>query len=175
VRVLTDNNIVWALESDSTAGELPNLSTSAANNAGWYFDLPNPGERVVSRMMIRGGKAIFISFTPENSPCTTGGDSILHEVDAEGGGRMDVPVFDVNNDGVIDANDMIQVTVTDASGNTTTVSVAVTGIQREGHLQTPAILKLGKEEIKYMSSTAGNIETVTETAAKTGISSWREF
>jgi type IV pilus assembly protein PilY1 len=179
VRVLTDNTIVWALELDSTAGELPNLSTTASNNAGWYFDLPNSGERVVSRMMIRDGKAIFISFTPENSPCTTGGDSILHEVDAADGGRMDVAVFDVNNDGVIDANDMIQVTdaagnvITDAFGNA--ITVAVTGIQREGHLQTPAILKLGKEEIKYMSSTAGNIETVTETAVKTGISSWREF
>ena len=179
VRVLTDNTIVWATEDDTTSGQLPDLSTTVNNNAGWYFDLPNSGERVVSRMMIRDGKAIFISFTPENSPCTTGGDSILHEVDATDGSRMDASVFDINNDGVIDTNDMI--TVTDASGNVVTdasgnpLHFAVTGIQREGHLQTPAILKLGKEEVKYMSSTAGTIETVTETAAKTGVSSWREF
>ncbi len=179
VRVLTDNAINWVVESDSTSGEFPNPSTSADNNVGWYFDLPNSGERVVSRMMIRDGKAIFISFTPENSPCTPGGDSILHEVDAADGSRMNTAVFDSNNDGYVNSADLI--TVKDASGNVVVDSagnalkVAVTGIQREGHLQTPAILKLGDVEIKYMSSTAGNIETVKETAAKTGISSWREF
>jgi hypothetical protein len=83
-------------------------------------------------------------------------------------------VFDVNLDGVVDVNDMVQIQVM-VNGVTTTISVAPTGVQREGHLQTPAILKLGKEEIKYMSSTAGSIETVKETAAKIGISSWREF
>ncbi len=179
VRVLTNNNIVWATEPDSTAGEYPDLSTTVDNNAGWYFDLPNSGERVVSRMMIRDGKAIFISFTPELSPCTPGGDSILHEVDAADGGRLDSPVFDVNGDGVVDTNDMIQ--VTDAAGNTildaagNALLVAVTGIQREGHLQAPAILKIGNEEIKYMSSTAGTVETVREVSPRIGVSSWREF
>ena len=176
VRVLTDNTIVWATEPDTTSGQLPNLSTTVNNNAGWYFDLPNSGERVVSRVMIRDGKAIFLSFTPENSPCTPGGNSILHEVDAASGSRMDAPVFDVNGDGKVDANDLVQVTYVDPVTNApVTINVAPTGIQREGHLQTPAILKLGKEEIKYMSSTAGTIETATETAVKTGVSSWREF
>jgi len=184
VRVLTDNSISWVIQTDGAGheidingnGTLPDLSTTVNNNAGWYFDLPNSGERVVSRMMIRDGKAIFISFTPENLRCSPGGNSILHEVDAADGSRMNTAVFDTNGDGVVNANDLIQVDVTDPVTNiTTTVTVAVTGIQREGHLQTPAILKLDREEIKYMSSTAGNIETVRETAAKTGVSSWREF
>jgi len=173
-RVLTDNPIVWITEPDATAGEYPDLSTSVDNNAGWYFDLPNSGERVTSRMMIRDGKAIFISFTPKNSPCTPGGDSILHEVNATNGGRVNKPTFDTNGDGVVDTNDMIL--VANAAGDPIFVSVG--GIQREGHLQTPAILRLGKgksEEIKYMSSTSGTVETVTEAAAKTGVSSWREF
>jgi len=179
VRVLTDHAISWVIELDSTSGESPNPSTTVDNNAGWYFDLPNPGERVVSRMMIRDGKAIFISFTPESAPCSTGGDSILHEVDAADGSRANTAVFDTNGDGVVNTNDLISVkdasgnVVLDANGNA--LKVSVTGIQREGHLQTPAILKLGGEEIKYMSSTAGNIETVKEAAAKTGVSSWREF
>ena len=174
IRIISDNAIQWVTELDSNSSQLPNPSTSVDNNVGWYFDLPNAGERVISRMMIRDGKAIFISFMPNLQPCTPGGNSILHEVDASDGSRLNQPVFDVNLDGVVDVNDMVQIQVM-VDGVTTTISVAPTGVQREGHLQTPAILKLGKEEIKYMSSTAGSIETVKETAAKIGISSWREF
>jgi len=172
VRVLTDNAINWVIEKDGTSGEFPNLSTKTPNNAGWYFDLPNSGEKVVSRMMIRDDKAIFISFTPKNSPCTPGGNSILHEVDAADGSRLNSATFNTNGDNYINSSDTIKVTV---AGKV--IDVFVTGIQRQGHLQTPAILKLpgGKQEIKYMSSTSGSIETVKEVAAKTGLSSWREF
>jgi len=183
VRVLTDKSIHWVVETNSEGeeidingtGTLPDLSTSDDNNAGWYFDLPNSGERVVNRMMIRDGKAIFISFTPENAPCTPGGNSILHEVDAADGSRMATSVFDTNGDGVVNSADLITVTAKDESGNNINIKVAVTGIQREGQLQTPAILKLGNEEIKYMSSTSGGVETAVEAAAKTGVTSWRQF
>ena len=179
VRVLTDNTITWLTEADSIVGENSNPSTTMDNNIGWYFDLPNSGERVVSQMTIRDGNVIFISFTPELSPCTPGGDSILHELDASDGSRLNEATFDVNGDGVVDSDDMITVTddegnvVTDENGNP--LLVAVSGIQREGHLQTQAILTLDDEEIYYMSSTSGDIERVTGTAVKTGVSSWREF
>lgn len=176
LRVITNNSITWVTEADTTSGELDNPSTSADNNVGWYFDLPNLGERVVGKMMIRDKKAIFISFTPESSPCTPGGNSILHEVNAEDGGRTTEPVFDINHDGVVNSLDQVTVTVTDpTTGTTTTVTVPPSGIQRAGHLQTPAILKIGNEEIKYMSSTAGTVETVRETSPRIGVSSWREF
>ena len=179
LRVLTDHTIVWETEADSAAGELPDLSTSVDNNAGWYFDLPKPGERVVSRIMIRDGKAIYTSFTPQDSPCSTGGTSIVHLVSAADGGRMDAPVVDSNNDDSINSNDLV--TVTDASGNS--VSVAISGVQFEGFLQPPAIIRYGDgTEGLYMSSTAtglagtnGNGRTLRTTEAEMGILSWREF
>lgn len=178
LRVLSDNSITWLTvpDSNSPSTEWADISSSADNNAGWYFDLPNSGERVVSQMMIRDGKAIFISFSPSISPCTPGGDSILHEVDAGDGSRLEKPVFDVNLDGVVDEKDKVTVTVTDPiSGATTTVDVVASGVQRSGHLQTPAILKMGKDEIKYMSSTSGTVETVREKSPRIGVSSWQEF
>ncbi len=180
VRVLTDHSIVWRTEADSTAGELPDLSTTVDNNAGWYFDLPNSGERVVSRMMIRAGRAIYISFTPQDSPCSTGGTSIPHFASAANGGRMNAPVVDINNDGVIDSNDLV--TVTDASGNS--ASVAISGIQFDGFLQPPAIIRYGDgTEGLYMSSTSGGIANggngdgtpLRTDAPAMGILSWREF
>lgn len=178
IRVLSDNNITWLTQPDgnSPATQLPDLSTTAGNNAGWYFDLPNLGERVVSRMMIRENRAIFISFTPELSPCTTGGSSILHEVDADNGGRLKKPVFDVNLDGVVDSRDKVEITVIDPiTGIPSLIEVVPTGVQRQGHLQAPAILKIGKDEIKYMSSTSGTVEMVRERGVRIGVSSWQEF
>ena len=176
VRVLTDNHIVWATAADSTAGELPDFSTTVDNNAGWYFDLPNSGERVVSRMMIRGGKAIYISFTPQDSPCSTGGSSVVHLVDAADGGRVSEVVIDINNDGFINAMD--QATVVDGSGNT--ISATVSGLEFEGFVQPPAIIRYGDgTEGLYMSSTTGGIAgggTPPRVASPDfGVLSWREF
>lgn len=175
IRVVSDNSIVWLTEKDSSttpASPLPNPSTVADNHVGWYFDLPNSGERVISRMMIRDKRAIFISFTPEISPCTPGGDSILHELDAEDGSRLSIAVIDANLDGSVDQDDLVDVVADDG---TILKGVAVSGVQRTGHLQVPAILKIGRDEIKYMSSTAGTIETVRERGVRIGVSSWQEF
>lgn len=178
LRILSRNPITWLTEDDRNfpLTEYPDLSISAANNAGWYFNLPNQGERMVSRMMIRDGKAIFISFTPNPSPCTPGGDSIIHELNVISGGRLTRPAFDVNLDGVVNNLDMVQITVTDPDTmESTTINVVPTGIQRAGHMQPPAILRIGDEEIKYMSSTAGIIETVRERAPRMGVTTWKEF
>ena len=43
-----------------------------------------------------------------------------------------------------------------------------------GRLLPPAILIMGKVEIKYFSTNVGTIVTKTEKAVKTGISHWRE-
>lgn len=174
LRITSNNTISWVTEADSTTAEYPNPSTTVVNNVGWFLKLPKQGERVVSRMMIRDGKAIFISYVPELSPCSTGGFSFLHELNAANGSRPNKPVFDINKDGVIDSGDYVSIEDPDNPG--TYILVAPPGIMRDGQLQPPAILKItGDDEIKYMSSTSGALEAVRERASRTGSTFWREF
>jgi type IV pilus assembly protein PilY1 len=139
---------------------------------GWYFDLPLTGERVISDALIRQGKAIFVPYTPSQTPCGAGGDTVVMEMDACTGGRLKNPQFDIGDDQIIDQYDLINIG-TDAEP----IWVAPTGIQAEGRLQPPAILRDpdGKTEKKYFSSSRGKIVTVDEKAVTLGITYWMEF
>ncbi len=82
-----------------TSQYTPNWSDTGENgHAGWYFDLPgvheegaNGGvtstytsaatERVIKDVIVRDGRLIFVSFVPDDSPCSGGGVSIFHEID----------------------------------------------------------------------------------------------
>jgi type IV pilus assembly protein PilY1 len=181
LRTLTDYVPSWGTVADGTADQLPDPGSSDPNetvHAGWYFDLPDPGERIVSDVSIREEKLLAITFVPEESVCGSGGYSWLHEGDACSGGRLDEPQFDINGDSVIDASDLINVQIgVDEFGNPIYLSVAPTQIKAwgKGRLQFPTILRAGGEEIKYLSSSTGEIETVTESAITLGISYWIEF
>jgi len=137
VRILTRNDPNWeTLEDDF--GQLPNPGTLPEPHntvhAGWYFDLPVTGERVVSDVLIRDGNAIVISFMPPES-CSTGGYSIVHEMDASTGGRLLIPQFDINADAAIDIYDRIEIDI--GSGPEWVVA---TGLRKTGRLHVPAIL-----------------------------------
>jgi Tfp pilus tip-associated adhesin PilY1 len=140
--------------------------------AGWYFDLPLNGERSVSDALIREGRVIYVPYIPEDSPCGAGGDSVIMEMDACTGGQLTKPQFDINEDGVIDENDFINVGTADDP-----IWVAPSGIKAEGKLQPPAILRVpdSPKERKYFSSTRGKIVTVDEKAVTLGITYWLEF
>jgi type IV pilus assembly protein PilY1 len=160
LRVLSDNEADW--------GEVE----SPTVHAGWYFDLPISRERVVVDVMIRDEKAVVVSYYPETAPCGSGGYSIVHEIDACTGSRLKKPQFDINEDMVIDEQDLITIG-TDAEGNP--IMVPPSGIGKPGRLQPPAILRMGKTEMKYFSSSSGTIATVLEKAVRLGITSWREY
>jgi Tfp pilus tip-associated adhesin PilY1 len=147
-------------------------------NVGWFFELPYlnsdgelAGERVIKDVMIRSGRVIFISMIPGESSCSGGGNSILHEISLADGGRLTEPVFDINNDGVIDENDLIE--ITDEDGNV--VKVPPTGVMYGGILHFPIIIK-GKnnDELKYSSTSAGTTEMIRETAEEIGFYYWKE-
>ncbi len=168
-------------------------------HAGWFFDLPymvdassdgidndgdgdtdeageekRAGERVIKDVLIRDGRAIVITFIPEDSPCTGGGYSIIHEMDACDGSRLSSPVFDINNDGVIDDRDLIP--IIDEFGNT--IYVPPTGKMFDGILHTPVIVgdpdETRNREMKIFSSSAGTTEVVWEKKEKVGFYYWRE-
>ncbi|MEE4113372.1 MAG: PilC/PilY family type IV pilus protein [Desulfobacteraceae bacterium] len=179
LRVLTDNPVNYLWEADETGDQRENPSTIEANHVGWYFDLPDTKERVVRDVLIRSGKAIVISSIPNTNPCAAGGSSWLYEINANTGGRLDAPQFDINNDNVIDENDMIKIEnenwqVGDDPANQY-IYLAPTGIWYPTMVFTPTIIGMGKEEIKLMSTAAGSIIDLMETGEERGMVYWRQI
>lgn len=118
---------------------------SGVGQMGWYFDLPESGERQVTNSVLRGGRIIFVTTIPSDHPCSDGGSSWLMELDAAYGGAIGIPVFDLNGDGVFDENDMKS-----EDGK----YFASSGIHSDSITQQPTILtdSVGEREFKYRSS-----------------------
>jgi type IV pilus assembly protein PilY1 len=150
LRTLSDNRVNWAMD-----------------HVGWYFDLPLTGERVIEAPLIRDGKAIVVSFTPDTSPCSNGGVSIVHEIDTATGGRLYEAEFDINEDRIVDTRDLISV---DAR------LLAPTGRSYSGALKSPTILRMPDQEteMKAFSSSEGDVEMLFERAEKRGLFFWVE-
>ncbi|MDY6950796.1 MAG: PilC/PilY family type IV pilus protein [Thermodesulfobacteriota bacterium] len=175
LRVLSDHEAVWITEEDTDTGNpMPNPSSTAENHAGWYFDLPLAGERIIRELMIRDGRVVALSIVPNESPCSGGGDSLVHELDACDGSRLDQAAFDINDDGVIDDNDLIDIGLTDAEGNP--IPVPPTGMDFPGMLYAPVMVRMpdNEREMKIFSTSAGATETVFEVAEERGVFYWRE-
>ncbi len=157
--------------TDASSDGIDNDSDSSIDEAG---EEKLGGERVIKDVLIRDGKAIVISFIPESSPCTGGGYSIIHEMDACDGSRLSSSVFDINHDGVIDDGDLIE--IVDENGHH--ISVSPTGKMFDGILHTPVIVgdpdKTRNREMKIFSSSAGTTEVVWEKKEQTGFFYWRE-
>lgn len=177
IRVLSGSKPVWETKSDDDhpSQQKPNPSDSKDNDVGYYFDL-NSGERVISDVIIRNGNLIAIGFTPSKDPCGPGGHSIFMELNAFTGGTAGGAVFDVSGDRDINEKDMVKI---DLDENGVTEELAPSGIEFIGNLQAPSILQLGNNsknplEMKYMSSSTGRIEQLTERAPKLGVTYWME-
>jgi type IV pilus assembly protein PilY1 len=173
VRILSDKNPLWETMADpQKGGQLPDPTNIIDNDAGWYLDLNvYAGERVASDVILRDGILIVIGFIPEQSRCSSGGNSIFMELNAFTGGSIGAIQFDINDDGVVGEDDLVEVEI---NGNT--VKVPPSGKKLAGHIQPPAIIKLNeKTEMKYLSSSSGGIVEISEKAAKTGIAYWMEL
>ena len=167
-RVLTDFTPNWETVDDPDGGQNPN--PSPGSNVGWYFDLPSAGERIIKDPMIRDGRAIVVSTIPTDSPCSGGGNSFLYEVDACTGGRVPVPIFDIDYNYAVDIRDRINIGTEGAPR-----MVAPSGMGFSGILNPPIILRgPNNTEMKLFSSSSGAVENVAEVAEKTGIYYWIE-
>jgi type IV pilus assembly protein PilY1 len=112
---------------------------------------------------------IVATFTPEQNPCGTGGESVIMEMDACSGGRTSEPQLDINDDGLINADDLINIGTEEDP-----IWVAPTGIEKPGRLLPPAILIMDDIELKYFSTNVGTIVTQREKAVKIGVTHWIE-
>lgn len=136
---------------------------------GWYFDLPDSGERHISRPILRNDRLIFATAIPNSQACGTGGSGWLMEVDAFTGSRLDYSPFDVDGDDKIDDDDLVTLN---------SAQVAISGLPSpEGMLSTPAILASGGVERKYSSGSSGNVFRTTEHPGKRSRSrlAWRTW
>jgi type IV pilus assembly protein PilY1 len=175
LRTLSDHEAVWVTEDDTDEGNpMPNPSSTVANHAGWYLDLPLSGERIIRDLLIRDGKVVALSIVPNESPCSGGGSSLVHELDACNGGRLQEATFDINNDGIIDDNDLIDIGLTDPEGNP--ILVPPTGMDFPGMLYPPVMVRMpdNEREMKIFSTSAGTTETVFEVAEERGVFYWKE-
>ena len=118
--------------------------------------------------MIRDGKAYIISFIPDTSPCSGGGNSFLYIIDACTGARLAASQFLI---GTVD--NLIQIGI-DAEG--LPILVPPTGRAFTGTLHEPKIIRrpgTGLERL-YMSDSTGVIEEQDVPAERRGVLFWRE-
>jgi type IV pilus assembly protein PilY1 len=137
VRVITDNLPDWGTVADDDPGQNDDPGTETPGDtvdAGWYFNLPKAGEMVVSDVIIRDGKLLVTSFTPGKDPCGSVGSSIFHEMNACTGGAPSKPIFDVNGDHEVNAQDQVE----DENGK----KVTATGIELPGRVSNPVIVQV---------------------------------
>ncbi len=92
LRTITDNPITaWG--------------TNAGEHMGWKVDLPGTAEKNVTNPILIGERVLFTTLIPDDTPCGFGGTGFVMELNYQNGGPPDGPVFDVNDDGVIDSSD----------------------------------------------------------------------
>ena len=94
----------WVMNTNNPVNWYDPEETTGAH-MGWFMDL-SPGERGVrDPKILKAGALELISLTPSDSPCESGGSSIIYRVSPCSGGFTIDPQFDVNGDGEIDDDD----------------------------------------------------------------------
>jgi type IV pilus assembly protein PilY1 len=83
--VLTESNLVDVtadlLQDPGTSVTTKNtIRTNLTNGDGWYIKMENSGEKVLAPPVVIAGDAIFTTFTPTNTVCSSGGDARIYAV-----------------------------------------------------------------------------------------------
>jgi hypothetical protein len=76
-------------------------------------------ERVITQPLVVGGIVFFSTFIPDADVCDGGGDTWVFAVDYDTGMAATEPIFDINEDGLFDIQDMVE------DGGETKVPVAI--------------------------------------------------
>ncbi len=146
-RTLTDNTV--------------NFSASF----GWYMNLPDSGERLITDPVIRGDLVFFNTMIPDASPCNFGGSGWQMVAKWINGGNPDAVAFDLNNDGILNVLDEI-------------LGEPAVGVEVVGIPTAPTNLGI-KRYTSTTETTGGNTIEVTDIedigGLRTGRLSWEEL
>ena len=99
------------LVSTATSGlAVPIITASTttinwANVAGWYADLPTPGQRIVTTPTLINGAFIATLNTPPFTACGANFSSMLLDLNYLTGGAFPHPQLDINGNGGFDSQD----------------------------------------------------------------------
>ncbi|GEM_PF-5665619 len=90
------------------AGDYKIFDSSCNEVTGWKVTLSS-GERVITSPIILGNVVFFLTFKPSSDQCSGSGTTWLYALPFNKGclGPNDMPIIDVNGDGVIDNNDLV--------------------------------------------------------------------
>jgi type IV pilus assembly protein PilY1 len=84
--------------------------TPVSPQRGWFFDMPNAGERMVAeRPLLQSGVVTFATLEPADDPCTGNTVGRRYDLDVFTGGAVTQGIIDINGDGVINTSDKITV------------------------------------------------------------------
>ena len=126
---------------------------------------------MVSAPLVRRGLVVFESLIPSANQCTALPTSNLFELGAFNGGQTVMAAFDINDDGKVDNQDKVKVTVKGVE-EIQFVSGINLGI---GIINTPTIIAGSTVDYKYFSGSTGEMATVTDAAGSQAKRSWRQL
>ena len=176
LRVMSSDQPIWKTRHDNnTKGEagFPDLSDIGTSHAGWYYDLPLAGERIIKDLVLRDGRLAVICFRPDPDRCSNESSSFFMELNAFTGGSIPEVMFDINEDGVIDMADTVT-TGYDTEGKP--VRIPPAGIKMPGNLQPPISLRLSSRvEVNYLNSSTGTVHMLKTPEVKQGVIYWKEL
>jgi Tfp pilus tip-associated adhesin PilY1 len=152
---------------DCDPNDIPSMEADPdpVRNAGWYFNLPESGERVVSDVRIRAGRLTVISYVATASTCGLSGHSWVAVLDPCTGGRLTEAYFDLNEDGQVDLQDLI-----DIPGDK---GVAPTSFKIDGKVEMPTYLIDGDTEIMYLPKIDTTMNEKRGAAPAQDLTHWR--
>ena len=105
---LVEQVITLGASTDGVFGRtLSDNAVDYSNDSGWYIDLADSGERVVTDPVIRGDLVFFNTMRPDTNPCESGGKGWLMVAKWTTGGRPSEISFDLNGDHLLDSDDNI--------------------------------------------------------------------
>jgi type IV pilus assembly protein PilY1 len=146
-----------------------NVSTNPINwttDDGWRLDLPESGERSVVDPVLRFGRAVFVTLTPNADPCSAGGSSWIMEIDYLTGGQVGTPTLDTDNNNVVNGSDALV-----AGVHSDTISSNITVFERGDGDENS-----GGNEDKFSNTTAATILKTVEAGGSLARrrTSWRQ-
>ncbi len=145
----------------TTGRVLTRNAVDYATAYGWYFDLTDSGERVVTSAIARADTVFFNSFVPVSDPCSQGGYGYKFAVDMDTGGSPLIAAIDSNGDSLVDDGDY----VSNSNGDESTLAA----VRQEGFLPEPVFI----EDLAFTGDTATKIKALS--TVPTGRFSWQEL
>lgn len=104
-RYTSNTPIEWFDAEAWVTSKLNSTTYTGGLHLGWYLNLPDSKERVITKTQIRDGKAYVVSIIPEPAACASGGTTVGTIISACNGGQLTTPQWDTNDDGVVDHKD----------------------------------------------------------------------